>query len=1065
MKSPLLLDVVEHRYKKKDTFRKDRMATPLDQLIIQAQSPDNEARKLAEERLLEACDADASTSLRSLMAVAMDPGHPLSSRQFALLSMRKLVTFYWGPGFESFRNTARIDEDTKEYLRGCLLKLSLDDSADHKIKNSASYCVVQISAVDFPDQWPQLLTVLYESISKQCSLSAMSLLNDIYNDVVSDAMFFEGGIGYEPLSIISELLVSPDSTLEAKVAATKLFNAALLQMSSVDSHSSSKRKKFVQQCIPRSLETMGQLLIAYPDECALISEVYDNLIMIKTEFPKKMFPIHAGKAFKLQVVRSLEGLEAKYNQLLGQAMDDEEVYRSLTEAVVAALEFLKAISDVESTTGEEQGQEQATITKLLLSLCRLDPNTRESWLTDFNSFVSTETGIVATYTIRDQAADFLESLVGSRTVTAYFRLFLNELSLYLQGGNDIVLESALYLLQCLMINYEDIEVTNPSDLVSLVSSIFDYGSNDVLLKARCVLVIPKILDKFMDVIPEVKELLRTFLPRTLDLALSTVPNDDPESHLVMASALIAFTYYSYFAELLPVLGEEQCAVVQEKLLQLINVLSKESDEDAHGILMEALSLVISCNSDPSSSLPGLADLQRRNLQQEFHLILSISGRDPSNIQVEVESKECLGKLLKHIRTNEYEVYAQVAFPLFVNVIKGCESTGYKYSPLFSLILELVTVFMRDKPIDGPLPKQVTDFLFIPLVTVLLESNEDEILQLATEAISYLVYNSDREVIQPHLEQLVNVLNRMLSPACTDTANANIGTLILTLITKFTDELQNLIPMTLRAAIARLIQSQNISTQQNLVTLLCFLTCSDPQQTLDSLFELNGANDFQTTENQDIVKLVLSKWFETFEVLRGEKRIKNNIVALSKLYFLNDARLANTIVDGDIIPYEGDIIITRSMAKQMPDRFTQVSAYTKIVKLFISELGFQNQQPDPEQLITSDMVPKSVIAENDTQGDGEGEGEGDYDDWEDVEEVLDYEKLKEYIKDEAEEEDPAEYGEDDSDEITGLGDIKESISELLIDFFREVTSKNISNFEGIYATLSETEKKILTEQLI
>ena len=1052
------------------------MATPFDQLIIQAQSPDNEVRKLAEERLLESCDADTSSSLRSLMAVAMDPSHPLSSRQFALLSMRKLVTFYWGPGFESFRNTARIDEETKEYLRECLLKLSLDDSADPKIKNSASYCVVQISAVDFPDQWPQLLTVLYDSISKRCSLGAMSLLNDIYNDVVSDAMFFEGGIGYETLSIIFELLVSPDSTLEAKIAATKLFNAALLQMSSVDSHSSSKRKKFVQQCIPRSLETMGQLLLAYPDECALISEVYDNLIMIKNEFPKKMFPIHTRKAFKLQVIRSLESLEVKYNQLLGQATEDSEEYRSFTEAVVAALEFLKAISDVEITSEgeEEQEQERATITKLLLSLCRLDPNTRESWLTDFNSFVSTETGIVATYTIRDQAADFLGSLVGTGTVSAYFRLFLHELSLYLQGGNDIVLESALYLLQCLMINYEDIEAANPSDLVSLVSSIFDYRSNDALLRARCILVIPKILDKFMDVIPEVKELVRTFLPRTLDLALSTVPNDDAESHLVMASALIAFTYYAYFAELLPVLGEEQCAVVQEKLLQLINVLSKESDEDAHGVLMEALSLVISCNSypspsspAPSSTPPGLADLQRRNLQQEFHLILSISGRDPSNVQVEVESKECLGKLLKHVQTADYVVYAQVAFPLFVNVINGCGSTGYKYSPLFSLILELVTVFMRDKPVDGPLPKQVTDFLFVPLVTVLLESNEDEILQLATEAISYLVYNSDREVIQPHLEQLVNVLNRMLSPDCTDTANANIGTLILTLITKFTDELQNLIPMTLRAAIARLIQSQNISTQQNLVTLLCFLTCSDPQQTLDSLFELNGAEDLQTTESQDIVKLVLSKWFETFEVLRGEKRIKNNIVALSKLYFLNDARLANTIVDGDIIPYEGDLIITRSMAKQMPDRFTQVSAYTKIVKLFISELGFQNQQPDPEQLITSDMVPRSVIAENETQGngEGEGEGEGDDDEWEDVEEVLDYEKLKEYIGDEAEEEDPAEYGEDDSDEITGLGDIKESISELLIDFFREVTSKNISNFEGIYATLTEAEKKILTEQLI
>lgn len=140
-----------------------------------------------------------------------------------------------------------------------------------------------------------------------------------------------------------------------------------------------------------------------------------------------------------------------------------------------------------------------------------------------------------------------------------------------------------------------------------------------------------------------------------------------------------------------------------------------------------------------------------------------------------------------------------------------------------------------------------------------------------------------------------------------------------------------------------------------------------------------------SEGNSALKLILPKWLESFEIIRGEKRIKENILALSKLFFLNDERISSIIVNGDSIPYDGDLVITRSMSKIMPEKYTQISAYEKIVKLFVAELSFQGNQPGLEKYIPHDLKKyddQAIKAANDANDD----------DWEDVDDVLEYEKL-------------------------------------------------------------------------
>ena len=63
----------------------------------------------------------------------------------------------------------------------------------------------------------------------------------------------------------------------------------------------------------------------------------------------------------------------------------------------------------------------------------------------------------------------------------------------------------------------------------------------------------------------------------------------------------------------------------------------------------------------------------------------------------------------------------------------------------------------------------------------------------------------------------------------------------------------------------------------------------------------------------------------------------SVVALSKLYELNDPRLAGIQVKGDLIVPQSDRIMTRSRARKNPDQYTTISAQLKIIKVFVGEI--------------------------------------------------------------------------------------------------------------------------------
>lgn len=1011
------------------------------QLIKEAQCPDDAVRKGAEFKLLELCDRDASLVFLSFIKVACDPQEQLPSRQFALVSLRKLITMYWSPGFESYRASSNLEAEAKETVRNCLLDLCLNEQEVSKITSAASYCIVQISAVDFPDQWPKLLTVLYDGILNKHSLLAMSLLNEIYDDIMSEEMFFEEGIGFETVRITFQIVRDPNATLEAILASFNLFHSCLQQILTVDFTSAPKRKEMAVECAKEALMVWGEYLqnhsIAdHPLQLQIKGRIYEDLSLMKNEFSKKLIPGALYIPFKGLALADLETagkiyLSASQASVQGYQLSD------ISECAIHVIEFVTATchSALDSNAAER-------LTAALGDLCCLDDETANLWLEDFNSYISTESGLTASYSIRDQASELLTSMEGQNYSLMYQHILhkVSQLNSWKQEWR--FQESYLFLLQAAALNdslpSENI-IHQIREVLSFLGSMLCTEGVVSFVSSRIILSLPKILEKFMDHLEDVRVLTSHLLTRSVDIALVT--SDD----IVKASVLIAFTYCSNFAELSSVLGREVCEATQKRLLGLIAQISEHAEDDTDGVLMEVVNNVIDCNTPDKAN--------DEIIQTEFSLVLTISAKDPANIQIVVESQECLEKLLENLGSTQYSKYLENSLPTFLKTIEGSGQAKYGYSPLLSLVLQFLTTFLKKKPTEYQFPAVICDKTFETLREVLLASEDDETIQLSTEAFSYFVYNSDPTLVRPHLEAIVAILDRLLSFDVSDVAAMHVGSLIVTVFTRFSAEIENMMPVILRAAAFRLIQAKHISITQNLLSVFCFLTSIDPQQTIDFLYNLHLGD---SVDEGNALESIISIWLDAFQTIRGERRTKENVVAFIKLYLLHDKRLMEIQVNDEIIPYEGDQIITRSMAKSMPDRYTKTSVYTKIIKLLVAELNFQDKQPDPEQFITSDMTRDGATADD-------GDNGGSEDDWEDVDDVLDYEKLQEYV-----DESDDEGNESDSDGFFAgaIGAYSQaSIRDILVSFFKEIAANNTGGFRDIYNSLPEEDKKILTESLV
>ena len=215
-----------------------------------------------------------------------------------------------------------------------------------------------------------------------------------------------------------------------------------------------------------------------------------------------------------------------------------------------------------------------------------------------------------------------------------------------------------------------------------------------------------------------------------------------------------------------------------------------------------------------------------------------------------------------------------------------------------------------------------------------------------------------------------IIARLLGPTVDDHAASEVGGLAAEVVEKAGAEKLGPYLLELLSAVAfRLASAKEAQFVQSLISVFGRLSLVSPKDVVDFLSQVDVGGE-------NGLSVVLGKWLENSVNFAGYDEIRQNVIALTKLYNLNDPRLAHVMVKGDLITQATGRIKTRSQARQNPDRYTIIPANLKIIKVLVEEVS---------SAATSRWDQAGVTA---SAAGLESEGSDDGDEWEDDPNTLD-----------------------------------------------------------------------------
>ena len=167
---------------------------------------------------------------------------------------------------------------------------------------------------------------------------------------------------------------------------------------------------------------------------------------------------------------------------------------------------------------------------------------------------------------------------------------------------------------------------------------------------------------------------------------------------------------------------------------------------------------------------------------------------------------------------------------------------------------------------------------------------------------------------------------------------------------------------------------------------------------------------------------------------------DSVIALSKLYSLNDPRIASTNVKGDLIITNSTRIMTRSRAKETPEQYTVISAQLKILKVLVEELLSASGVRGASDAAAAAAAAGFADAESDDGDEG----------WEDDGDTLDLSlgstrnELMNFL------DNPPRHNQDGETQA------------YLTEFFLTAARENTADFQNWYNLLTDDEKAKLNE---
>lgn len=1028
----------------------DQLLALLADTQLSAEAP----RKQAEQHLEQAKTNPAFPG--SLAAIASHSSVSPQIRQSALLLLRTFVERNWS-GESDDGPAVQIDEQVKEALRVQMLELATSGDADRKIKSAASYVVSKIANVDYPDQWPNLLPAILHLIPNATDdqlHGALKVLSDLVEDSLSEDQFFS--VARDIVKVVYDVAVSDSRKLLLRALAVSVFRGTFDIMDMVKDEHGPEVKGFADEVLnawsPFFMDIMKKTLPARPtggDEgyesgrddrpeawrgvIALKLQVVKTLMKIRGVFPQLLLPqspvLFSATWAELSLLQ--DNYQDMYvdNDEQGRLEDADGLPYTLDFLVLEELDFLQSClrappvqKELEAQLQQQGGVSNTSwvmdVMKLAVGYAQIPKEEEDLWDIDVNLFLAEETSVTANYTARTACGDLLIKLGEWLHQGALEGLLAYTQVLFAaESATWRTKEASLFLLTQLLSDFLDVEKAIAPEVAAAYLPLIDYSINrteEPLFRARGYLIAGILVQSIPDVALGL-----------LDRTIKGVNSDEAE--VVKVSCIKSL---QGFINARTVPADRQVPIVAciSEYLYAKDLTDLEDADDLLLTLVETLRAAITM--DPRIAISGDSGA--------LDLLFILAKHGASTFQLTMLVSETFEEIVTSLSSGDsYTALCAKVLPSLTGAFDVGDMTGD--DPLVELATELLTVLTQNG--SEPLPPGYIAAALPKLNRLLMATVEGGVLRPGAEAIKYMLMHDHQQVFawqdeanRSGLEVCLIIIDKLLSPAIEDNAASEVGGLAAELVEKAGQErLGPYLEQLLRAVASRLATAEAAPFIQSLILVFARLSLVGAQDVVEFLaqIEINGQNGLQ---------VVLSKWLENSINFAGYDEIRQNVIALSKLFTLNDQRVVQTMVKGDLIIPKSDRIMTRSQAKLNPDQFTIIPAPLKILKVLIEELSSAAGHG------SSAAAAAAAAAEF-------ADEEADDDGWEDVHtNVLDLGLGSTKAELMA-------YGEGQGSFMRQRDDETQAY---LTEFFIRAGRENLADFNALYEALSAEEKGKLQE---
>ncbi|EGD95457.1 importin beta-5 subunit [Trichophyton tonsurans CBS 112818] len=1035
------------------------MDQELIQLLSDTQSAAAETRKAAEVRL-QSLYSNESFPL-SLASIASHSSVPVPLRQSALVLLRTFINSAWSSQLDDFKGQVLVSDANKAHLRRVLLDLATSpEQDDRKVKNSASLVVSRIASADFPEDWPEILPTLLQIIPNSTDAQlhgALKVLSDLVETGFNEEQFFK--VARELVSTVFNVATNTSRKPVLRALAVSTFRACLDTLEMVLEQHKNEVKQFMDEALngwlPFFIATIKEPLPPMPSEeeeatdapgpqqwrgvIALKSQVVKTIMKVRSVLPS-LLTSQSTTLFHA-IWTELTTIQDAYQQLYiqderqGRLEDADNLPYTLDFLVLEELDLMQALLRAPPVRIELENQLKLAgatsstswlpeMMKLVISYAQITTEEEALWDIDVNLYLSEETSVTANYTPRTCGGDLVIRLGEwlKRTVVDGLLAYTNVLFSDPSTGWKYR-EAALFILNQLLRDLNDVDQTISADLATSFNEFvkFCIQQDEVFLRSRGYLVAGAIAQT-------AGEGFHQSAVPYLEAAIQAIRNDPSE--------VVKVSCVRVLQDFLPALPQATAAPFQVPVLSILaDFISSHDLRDF---------------SEGDDLKFTLADTLRDTIMVDANIVLTSTALDvlfniasagAGNFQLAMIVTETFEQIVEHIAGQGADAYISLCEKV-LPPLTGALDVGNLTQE--NSLTNLATDLLRALAQNGlkPLPQGLVATVLPKLNRLLLGSGDSELLPPATLAVIHMLERDpeqflawqDPQTRKGAVETVLIIIDRLLGEAVDDNAASEVGELAAELVEKAgSEKLGPYLPQLLRAVAQRLATAEKAQLIQSLILVFARLSLVNTSEVIDFLAQLD-------INGQSGLQVVLAKWLENSVTFAGYDEIRQNVIALSKLYQLDDPRIAEIQVKGELIIQDTGRIKTRSQSRKNPDRYTVISAPLKIIKVLIEELSSASGARDI----------RGAAGLSGSQLD-ELESDDENDDWEDLPSNNNFLDLGLGIT----KQELMGYAAEDDDGALASRQRDDETQAFLTQFFAETAST--PRFQQIFAALTPTEQ--------